>query len=664
MHSRNPNSAITAETFEGMKSSDAGHVRAVASIPTSGRQTSTNSYVSENLTKPSRQEEDWLAHQPLKAEFGMCKNDTEATGGISYNKTIEKHKTILSRVDSSCHSTSAGEVITASMHIPACLHFSVPTVQSLKTAMRSAPVTVSTLGELNLTWMMHYINLRCDINFDHDLHFTPIKGSRGEEKRRQAVGYWHALEAELTIYQHDSRKCQNCEKDSSGSFEMFQPRLSAMFQDLKDLLETLVPDKDHDQVKANLDIDLITQQVENGVLDVARLSKWLARLLKCHCAPMRDESAEAMAEQLEYGANNGNLSTLIDGLESLFSFLEGMKLDVANHQIRTFRYVLIDETITFQQSYFHKRIDNGKLDITAAKAWYRDAHSRYLKWDALSAKGEESRCFEIFMHGLVQLCSSTSRDQPLPVTLSYDQGRMQQLRADVQDTIVLRLCISVFNELLSRLRCQNHIPPLAYLTLQGRLMTIADDEPAQHTFVPWGEKLEEMAVEITRAAFVAAHFPLPPRIPAEAFDRTRCRLQKLIDDCYTLLEEQLLMHLTTETIRHADDFQKMSTLAMSETQKQYQLSRQSRGDNMTLPDLENTARMLAHMGVLHWQVWRDLAYMQVENRSRSASEENAEEQVFPEPFGGNERSPEETVMTDRLSEAQIERQAGHTWDNS
>ena len=436
-----------------------------------------------------------------------------------------------------------------------------------------------------------------------------------------------------------------------------------MFQDLKDLLETLVPDKDHDQVAANLDIDLITQQVENGVLDVGRLSNWLAKLLKSHCAPMRDESAEAMAEKLEYGANNGNLSTLINGLESLFGFLEAMKLDVANHQIRTFRYILIDETITFQQSHFRKRINDGRLNVTAAKRWYQETYERYLMRDGSRAKCNELRCFEAFLHGLVHLCSSSLKEQQLPVTLHYDQGRMHQLRADVQDTVILQLCITVFNELLSRLRCRNHVPPLAYQTLRGRLLTIADDEMALPGFVPWGEKIEDIAVEITRAAFVAAHYPHPPSIPAEAFDQTRFRLQEIFEDRYNVSEEHLLMQLAKDTLRHADDFQKMSTLAISETQKQYQQSRQARENDLTLPDLENMARMLAHMGVLHWQVWRDLVYLQVEDGSTFAFEENTLEQVSLEDFHGDNRSQEEGTMNDDFSKAKIERQAGHAWDS-
>ena len=586
-----------------MQSRDIGHAHGIGNVQTNALQTSVTDY-EESSTKPCIEAEDWLADK-VQPESRMPKNIAEAASDIKFEEPISRTRSSIRLADSSsniCNNSDA-----PGMQIPMCLQLPNQTMKMLKSAMRNPPVTVSTLGELNLTWMMHYVNLRCDINFDHDLHFTPIKGPRGEEKRKQALDYWEALEAEFKIYQHPSQKCKACELFGTNSLGKFQPRLSTMFQDLKDLLETLVPDKDHDQVATNLDIDLITQQVEKGVLDVGKLSRWLAKLLKSHCAPMRDESAEAMAEKLEYGANNGDLSILINGLESLFGFLEAMKLDVANHQIRTFRYILIEETVAFQQNHFRKRIDDGRLNLAAAESWYKQVYDRHQENNIL-LKDYETSCFEAFLGGLVGLCTSSPNEQQIPVTLHYDQGRVQQLRADVQDFVILRLCTDVFKELVSKLGCRNHVSDLDLANVQSRLLTIADDEAGNSEFVPWNEKSAEIATEITRAAFAVYSYPHSPRIPADEFDRTQARLLYFFTHRYEEAEEQMLSELAEKTVQHAAAFQKMSIKDISEAQKQYQQNRQARGD-LSLPDPENMARMLAHMGVIHWQVWRDLAYL-------------------------------------------------------
>ena len=660
MRHRDSNCGITGESFKEMQSRDIGHAHGIGNVQTNALQTSATDY-EESSTKTCIEAEDWLVDK-VQPESRMPKNIAEAASDIKFEEPISRTRSSTRVADSS--SDICDNSVAPGMQIPMCMQLPNQTMKMLQSAMRNPPVTVSTLGELNLTWMMHYVNLRCDINFDHDLHFTPIKGPRGEEKRKQALDYWLALEAEFKIYQHP-QKCKVCETFGTNTLGKFQPRLSIMFQDLKDLLETLVPDKDHDQVATNLDIDLITQQVEKGVLDVGKLSRWLAKLLKSHCAPMRDESAEAMAEKLEYGANNGDLSILINGLESLFGFLEAMKLDVANHQIRTFRYILIEETVAFQQNHFRKRIDDGRLNLTAAESWYKQVYDHHQQ-NSVLPKDHETFCFEAFLGGLVGLCTSSPNEQQIPVTLHYDQGRVQQLRADVQDFVILRLCTEVFNELVEILGCRNHVSDSDYANIQSRILTIADDETTQSEFVPWNEKSAEIATEITRAAFAVYSYPHSPRIPADEFDRTQARLQYFFSHRYEQAEAEMLSDLAEKTVQHAATFQKMSIKDISEAQKQYQQNRQARGD-LSLPDPENMARMLAHMGVIHWQVWRDLAYL------RDADDGSGLEtdKTIPLEQGSNIASDREesivsgsTISEDDCVKASIDKPLGRGCDNS
>lgn len=212
------------------------------------------------------------------------------------------------------------------MLIPFCPHVSEHQRLALINAMAHPPVTRASLTELDLTSIFCNISLRSDINFESDLHFMPIGGKRAEQKRKEAEEYWLALAAELQIHHHTRLECSPARGERHFACESFTPRLSQMFTDLRELLEILVPDRDHISIAENLDVPFLMQQVQNGVLDIPRLAKWLAFLLKSHCAPMRDEWADHMTQQVEEGARSSDMVLLVRGIEKLFSVLEAMKL--------------------------------------------------------------------------------------------------------------------------------------------------------------------------------------------------------------------------------------------------------------------------------------------------------------------------------------------------
>ncbi|KIW21791.1 uncharacterized protein PV07_12779 [Cladophialophora immunda] len=85
------------------------------------------------------------------------------------------------------------------------------------------------------------------------------------------------------------------------------------------------------------------------------------------------------------GAETGDLHTLVLGMEKLFQFLEAVKLDIANHQIRSFPYPSIDDTVAFQQDYFRSRIRHGELEIDEPRVWYWDALRKHRQCQVDSA---------------------------------------------------------------------------------------------------------------------------------------------------------------------------------------------------------------------------------------------------------------------------------------
>lgn len=507
------------------------------------------------------------------------------------------------------------------------------------TAAKLPPVTRNTLRELDLNWIMHNINLHVDVNYDHDLHFMPIQGPDGEQKRQDAKKYWLALAIEFRIYQHNLSDCP-CQRIAVVT-TIFCPRLPIMFETLKELLETLVPDRDHPKIAENLDIPLLMQQVRKGILDIVRLSQWIAELLKSHCAPMRDEWADDMAAKIEDGYMKSDMDLIVDGLEKLFGFLEAMKLvrhtsckgfrllileqDVANHQIRTFRYPLIEDTISFQQRYFGRKLQDGRIKAEASRHWYRMARDDHQRCQFKPAQRPAFEPLGALIHGILKQCTHQEKMSKLPDTLAYDRLRIRQLQEDVQDLIYLHICIQVFSDFL-RQRF-GAVSRRTFATLECRITTIIENDDAESRNESWQAQIADVAMEITQAAYVERGLE-HCMIPDDDFKCTTIHLKQAFENRFGLLANKLLAKLEERTFAHAAIFQKQSPLQISEAQKRWQQSRHD--DKLWRADMEDVARRVAHIAVLHWKIWAGLVYLEGEEEEEAEGGSMGEDENRPE----------------------------------
>lgn len=214
--------------------------------------------------------------------------------------------------------------------IPQALGLGSRDLRLLRKALRAPPVTKKSLSELDLPCIMGNINLRTDVNFDRDLHFKPdSEGAKGIRKQKEANDYWNAVSSEIAVYSFRASCTDATLKEIDeeiGDRHSFDPRLPTLFETLRDIIKTLVPEEDHASVMQNLDVPLLMQQINKGVLDMLSLATWLGTLLKRHCAPMRDEWADSMVEQVKTGSETQDPKIIANGLQLLFTILEAMKL--------------------------------------------------------------------------------------------------------------------------------------------------------------------------------------------------------------------------------------------------------------------------------------------------------------------------------------------------
>ncbi|KAK1761055.1 protein SOK1 [Echria macrotheca] len=591
----------------------------------------------------------------------------------------------LSRTSSSC-STSSGprqppEDYLAAQVAPVVERRPSPLSRFMVTTSPSRPleppVTKHTLSELDVHKIIHNPKLRHDINFDPELHFRPnLDGEKGRRKQEKANQFWTALEEQLTQFVVD-RDGFARRYGTNGEW-----CLPVLLKAVKEIISTLVPQRDREILNEGLNVDLLMQQFHKGVADLEKLASWLSGVLKLHCAPMRDEWVDEMYNELRSGNRSNDMNELVKGMRSLLSVLEAMKLDVANHQIRCLRPVLIDDTVNFEQRFFLKRIQTGRMDIRGATAWYQRAQSSAQCSNGSIPHAEALGDMAVFIEALLTLILPSTSTENFPATFLFDEDRIVKLRSDVYDSICLEICMRKYDDLerVSRLMQSNPFaagfggtasarssrssvdfnfcaptsrpaslafsdrgsvtssprnssylsnhsssdlgettnrsrPQQVYNSLVALLNTAT---PASRSQQKWQSLAPVMAVQILRFVNNA------PALPEFEAHLTKC-LTDVQSDIFREVESQFQQRLLAALARRIKEFKKLSGVGLFTVATGGRIHGSGRGwsdrdrdvllgesglsrDPREEAGIDDMAVRLAHLGVLHWRVWSQLAY--------------------------------------------------------
>lgn len=331
------------------------------------------------------------------------------------------------------------------------------------------PVNVSSLREIELQEIIKNPQLRHDIVFDPQLQFRPnLDGERGRRKKASTEQYWNSVVSECEALATAKST------EEASRFLNANNKLPYLFVTLRDILDSLLPARDREYVDSVLDPEYLMQRLEYGALDFSALANWLATIFKLHCAPMRDSWVDQMVARVENGVDNKSPRRIVEGLRMMFAILEAMKLDVANHQIRTLRPVMVENAIDFEQDYYTQMIEKGKFDLEDSLKWYANNLAKYLerkqqqqetalrntndnnnnKTHLTDNKSTSRRTMETyrsaFVYGLIMLlpCASEEAVTEFPSTFGFDFARLAGFRAEVRQVVCMHLCVSLFKELL------------------------------------------------------------------------------------------------------------------------------------------------------------------------------------------------------------------------
>ena len=528
------------------------------------------------------------------------------------------------------------------------------------------PVTKHTLSELDVSKIIHNPKLRHDINFDPELHFRPnLDGEKGRKKQQRANQFWEALERQLSNFVNSGTRMRFLEECGPGKDWCLPELLKAV----KEIIQTLVPVRDRVYLDEGLNVDLMMQQFYQGVADLEKLASWLSRVLKSHCAPMRDEWVDEMYRQLSAGNSEGDMHKLVTGMRSLLSVLEAMKLDVANHQIRCLRPVLIEDTVNFEQKFFLKKMQTGRVNRGMVRSWYHQAELEFSGSETVLTTQPYFGDMSIFMNALSKLVVPSVPISSVPNTFLFDEERIVKLRVDLFDAINLEVCMRMYEELdkLSHLTTLHRVaeeadaiascdfnlnavpsrpssgifsstgstcsssprnsgclfpqptPCLAEIRSKSSMVyksLVALVQTAPHSRSPldrWKALAPEMAIQIFR--FTNA----PPDFLSNIENKLTSQLTDLSNRTYLEVEHHYHSRLINALARQVKDLKGVSGVNLFSAATNRASSGMTRSWNGSRDEggrddsrLEDMAIRLAHLGILHWRVWAPIAYIENE----------------------------------------------------
>nr|POE85629.1 protein sok1 [Quercus suber] len=488
-------------------------------------------------------------------------------------------------------------------------------------ALIEPPVTADSLAELDLPTIINNPKLRHDINFDRELHFRPnIEGRKGEGKLRSAEIYWKALVAELSVYAVALR-AQREEEDHlkyahwAGIVLKAQRRLPKLFEAVRDILRTLVPEHEQESIDLRFDVDLIMQEVTHGKCDLISLSEWIATVLKAHCAPMRDEVVDQMKARIQHGAWENSHEILADGLRRLIAILEQMKLDVANHQIRYMRPLLIDDTINFQRKYNSHRMRQGKIDAAGARNWlYKEIDFM----EAYDPDGEPTH-----LNALVTLFlreTLLGENDCWPSTFYLDLERLRSVRHELRARVYHEVCWEIFNNLVAEQASQfEHFAfPNPQHVLHSRINAIVGVDASFY------DCRQAIAAEMIRLLLMATAHNAPyinHDLAKNVEQRLGQQLQPLGSAGLFRKHASFQYHRFLPKVRASvEEHLRLSIVDLQDALVPAPSSHrsQSRGFGAVLKPVAHPrifdadmdlVHKLTHVLVLHWHVWGELVYM-------------------------------------------------------
>ncbi|KAM8891898.1 T-complex protein 11-like protein 1 isoform 1-T2 [Spinachia spinachia] len=183
------------------------------------------------------------------------------------------------------------------------------------------------------------------------------------------------------------------------------------------------------RIEEVLDLPLIQQEAENGVLDIGKLSQFIVGMMGSLCAPCRDEDIRKLKE----------ITDIVPLLKEIFSVLDLMKVDMANFALTRIRPHLMQQSVEYERSKFQGFLEKHPNALDYTEKWLEDTLRCLREGGACAASSGPSLLspVNVHNHAYLRLLMWAHTSDPFPETVLMDQARFQEMHREEERLVVL-----------------------------------------------------------------------------------------------------------------------------------------------------------------------------------------------------------------------------------
>ncbi|XP_018341081.1 PREDICTED: T-complex protein 11-like protein 1 isoform X1 [Trachymyrmex septentrionalis] len=193
-----------------------------------------------------------------------------------------------------------------------------------------------------------------------------------------------------------------------------------LIKEIKESLDELVPlhnAKIKENIREVLDLDLIKQQAEKGVLDFHHYGQYIISIMNKICAPVRDDKIKELSQQVD----------IVETFKGVMELLQLMRLDLANFTITMMRPNIIASSIEYEKAKFADFLKINSNGLQYTEKWLL----RHFDADKVTGSSTGTNNVRQITHSLLTEAYLDLLEwdfNPDAETLMLDQGRLLELR--------------------------------------------------------------------------------------------------------------------------------------------------------------------------------------------------------------------------------------------
>ncbi|XP_028050230.1 T-complex protein 11-like protein 1 isoform X1 [Monomorium pharaonis] len=194
-----------------------------------------------------------------------------------------------------------------------------------------------------------------------------------------------------------------------------------LMKEIKESLDELVPPyntRTKENIREVLDLDLIKQQAEKGVLDFDHYAQYIISIMSKICAPVRDDKIKELSKQVD----------VIETFKGVMELLQLMRLDLANFTITMSRPSIVAASVEYEKKKFAEFLKVNPNGLQYTEKWLLRNFDPKKVTSSSNAGANNVRQMTHSLLTEAYLDLLEWDFNPDAETLMLDQGRLLELR--------------------------------------------------------------------------------------------------------------------------------------------------------------------------------------------------------------------------------------------